>query len=245
MYPGTVSVCHNEVYLRPRDSAQQRCTAYALMVLPEPAVCSQHADFFGNTVTFFAVQEPHRTLTVTASSTVEVIPCQDLPADHTPAWETVHDTLQHDRRAAVLEASQYLFDSPHITCSARLRRYAAASFRPGQPLLVAVLDLTRRIHTDFTYDPQATSVSTPLHDVLRARRGVCQDFAQVQIGCLRSLGLAARYVSGYLVTQPPPDQPRLAGQTRRMPGCRCTVRGMAGLTWIPPTMCSHRSGILP
>ena len=210
-YPGTVSICHNEVYLRPRDSAQQRCTSYELVVLPEPGVCSQHVDFFGNAVTFFAVQEPHRTLTVTARSTVEVTPRAGLPADHTPAWETVRDMLRHDRSAAVLEAYQYLFDSPHITCSARLRHYAAPSFRPGQPLLAAVLDLTRRIHTDFTYDPQATSVSTPLHDVLRARRGVCQDFAHVQIGCLRTLGLAARYVSGYLVTQPPPDEPRLVG----------------------------------
>jgi len=210
-YPGTVSVCHNEVYLRPRDSAQQRCTAHEFVVLPEPAVCSQHVDFFGNVVTFFAVQEPHRTLTVTARSTVEVTPRQGLLADHTPAWETVRDTLRHDRSAAALEAYQYLFDSPHVTCSARLRHYAAASFRPGQPFLAAVLDLARRIHTDFTYDPQATLVSTPLHDVLQARRGVCQDFAQVQIGCLRSLGLAARYVSGYLVTHPLPDSPRLVG----------------------------------
>src|SRR5262245_32166450 len=210
-YPGTVSICHNAVYLRPCDSAQQHCTSYELMVLPAPAVCNQYVDFFGNAVTFFAVQEPHRTLTVTARSTVEVTPHEGLLFDQTAAWETVRDTLRHDRSAAVLEAYQYLFDSPHITCSARLRRYAAPSFRPGQPLLAAVLDLTQRIHADFTYDPQATSVRTPLHDVLRARRGVCQDFAQVQIGCLRSLGLAARYVSGYLVTQPPPDEPRLVG----------------------------------
>jgi transglutaminase-like putative cysteine protease len=179
--------------------------------VPEPGVYSQHVDFFGNTVTFFAVQEPHRALTVTARSTVEVTPHAGLSPDHTPAWETVRDTLRHDRSTVGLEAYQYLFDSPHITCSARLRHYAAASFRPGQPLFAAVLDLTRRIHTDFTYDPQATSVCTPVHDVLRARRGVCQDFAQVQIGCLRSLGLAARYVSGYLVTHPPPGEPRLVG----------------------------------
>ena len=210
-YPGTVSICHNAVYLRPCDSAQQHCTAYELVVLPEPAVWNQHVDFFGNAVSFFALQEPHRTLTVTAQSTVEVTPRAELQPDHTPAWETVRDALCHERSAAVLEAYQYLFDSPHITSSARLRHYALPSFRPGQPLLAAVLDLTRRIHTDFTYDPQATSVSTPLHDVLRARRGVCQDFAQVQIGCLRSFGLAARYVSGYLVTHPLPDQPRLVG----------------------------------
>lgn len=210
-YPGTVSVCHNAVYLRPRDSAQQRCLSYELVVLPEPGVCSQYVDFFGNAVTFFAVQEPYRTLTVTAKSTVEVTPRVVPYADNTPAWETVRDLLHHEWSAAVLEAAPYLFDSPYITWSPRLRHYAAPSFPPGQSLLAAVLDLTRRIYTEFTYDPKATSVSTPLHDVLRARRGVCQDFAQVQIGCLRALGLAARYVSGYLVTQPPPGQPRLVG----------------------------------
>jgi transglutaminase-like putative cysteine protease len=162
-------------------------------------------------VTFFAVQEPHRRLTVSAKSTVEVRPCAVPQPEDTPAWETVRDLLHHERSPAVLEAAQYLFASPRIPCSLRLRHYAARSFLPGQSLLGAVLDLTRRIATDFTYDPQATSVGTPLHDVLRARRGVCQDFAHVQIGCLRALGLAARYVSGYLVTQPPPGQPRLVG----------------------------------
>ena len=210
-YPGTVSVCHNVVCLRPRESAQQVCTYYELVVRPEPGVCSHYMDFFGNAVTFFAVQEPHRMLTVTAKSTVAVTSCAAPQSDDTPAWETVRDIVHHERSAAVLEAAQYLFESPHIPCSPRLRHYAAPSFLPGRPLLSAVLDLTRRIATDFTYDSQATSVSTPLHDVLRARRGVCQDFAHVQIGCLRALGLAARYVSGYLVTQPPPGQPRLVG----------------------------------
>ena len=211
MYPGPVSVCHNVVYLRPRDSAQQICTYYECVVLPEPGVSNYYVDFFGNAVTFFAVQEPHRTLTITARSTVQVTPRVVPRPEHTPAWETVRDFLHHERSAAQLEAVQYLFESPHIPCSSRLRHYAAASFPPGRPLLSAVLDLTRRIATDFIYDPHATSVSTPLHDVLRAGRGVCQDFAHVQIGCLRALGLAARYVSGYLVTRPPPGQPRLVG----------------------------------
>ena len=210
-YSGTVSICHNKVCLKPRDSAQQGCTSHDIVVLPEPGMCSQYVDFFGNTVTSFAVQEPHRALTVIARSTVEVTAPAVPDRDHTPAWDTVRDMLRHDRSAAGLEAYQYLFESPQIPCSPRLRHYAAASFPPGRPLLDAVLDLTRRLYTDFTYDPRATSVSTPLRHVLRARRGVCQDFAHVQIGCLRALGLAARYVSGYLVTQPPPGQPRLVG----------------------------------
>jgi len=209
MYSGTVSVGHNEVYLRPHNNAQQRCISYELVIVPEPGIRSQYVDFFGNAVTCFAVQEPHRTLTVTARSTVEVTAAQ--PLAHTPAWDAVPAMLRQAGSAADLEAYQYLFASPHVLCSRRLWRYAVPSFPPGRPLLDAVRHLTQRLHTDFTYDPRATSVSTPLRDVLRTRRGVCQDFAHVQIGCLRALGLAARYVSGYLVTQAPPGQPRLVG----------------------------------
>jgi transglutaminase-like putative cysteine protease len=210
-YPGVVSMCHNAVYLRPRDSAQQVCMRYALTVLPEPGVCKDYVDFFGNAVTFFAVQEPHHTLEVMARSTVEVLPRVLPQPDHTPAWETVRDTLTHDRSPVVQEAAQYLFASPHIPLTRRLWHYAAPSFPSGQALLTAVIDLTQRMYRDFHYDQEATSISTPLHDVLRVRRGVCQDFAHVQLGCLRALGLAARYVSGYLVTQPPLGQPRLVG----------------------------------
>lgn len=210
-YPDTVSICHNALRLRPHEGVRQRCLAHALLVSPAPAVVHQAVDFFGNPVTFFAVHAPHRTLTVTANSTVEVTPVETPSAPDTPAWDTVRDTLRHDRSAVGLTAYQYVFDSPYVARSTPLQRYAAPSFPPGRPLLAAVLDLTRRLHADFTYDPTATSVSTPLHDVLHTRRGVCQDFAQVQIGCLRALGLAARYVSGYLVTQPLPGRPRLVG----------------------------------
>jgi transglutaminase-like putative cysteine protease len=210
-YPESVSICHNALHLRPRESQLQRCVAYELRVYPLPAVLHQEVDFFGNHVTFFAVQAPHRLLTVVANSTVEVTPVEVPPAADTPAWEAVCDVLRHDRSAASLEAYQYVFDSPYVASSTPLRRYATPSFPPGQPLLAAVLDLSRRMHAEFSYDSRATSVDTPLSEVLHTRRGVCQDFAHVQIGCLRALGLAARYVSGYLVTQPPPGQPRLVG----------------------------------
>ena len=208
-YPGTVSVCHNVVYLRPRDSAQQVCTCYELIVLPEPGV-SSHYGLFGNAVTFFAVQEPHRMLTVTARSTVEVTPRAVLQPDATPAWETVRDVLHHERSAAVLEAVQYLLRRPtsHVVraCDVmRRHRFHLASHSSRRCLI------SPDVFIPISCMIQATSVSTPLHDVLRARRGVCQDFAHVQIGCLRALGLAARYVSGYLATQPPPGQPRLVG----------------------------------
>jgi transglutaminase-like putative cysteine protease len=210
-YTDTVSVSHNELRLKPRNIPGQTCRAYELLVQPHPAMLSEYTDFFGNQVVFLAVQEPHRSLSVTAKSTVDMVPRQQPDPMTTPAWETVRDQLRHHSSAACLTAYQYTFDSPHIAVWPALRRFASASFPPGRPLLEAVYDLTRRIYTDFTYNPTATSVSTPLHEVLRNRHGVCQDFAHMQIGCLRALGLAARYVSGYLVTQPTPGQVRLAG----------------------------------
>jgi transglutaminase-like putative cysteine protease len=210
-YAGAVSVSHNEVHLKPRDCAHQTCSYHELLVFPEPAVLSYGLDFFGNPVTFFALQEPHTALTMTANSTVEVRHVDMPHPAATMAWENVRDSLRHDRSATGLEAYQYVFDSPYVPTSPPLLAYAAASFPRGRPLLDAVGDLTRRIYTDFTYDSKATSVSTPLSEVLQERHGVCQDFAHLHIGCLRALGLAARYVSGYLVTQPLPDHAPLVG----------------------------------
>ncbi len=201
-YADLVSVCHNELRLRPRDCRHQICTFHELALLPEPLAVSHWVDFFGNPVTFFTLQEPHRALTMTANSTVEVTSVDTPPPTATPAWESVRDRLRGDRSVAGLDAYQYVFDSPYIPTSPPLLSYAPASFTFGRSWLDAVCDLTRRIHTDFTYAPKATSVNTPLSDVLRDRRGVCQDFAHLQIACLRALGLAARYVSGYLVMQP-------------------------------------------
>jgi len=204
-YSTPVSVCHNELRLRPRDCRQQTCTFHELLVFPKPTAFNPVLDYFGNTVTFFALQESHQALTMTANSMVTLTPV-DIPLlTAPPAWEDVRERLRRDRSVAGLEAYQYVFDSPYVSTSPALRVYALPSFAPGRPLLDAVWDLTRRIHIDFTYTPQATSIHTPLDEVLQDRRGVCQDFAQVQIGCLRALGLAARYVSGYLVRQPAPD----------------------------------------
>jgi transglutaminase-like putative cysteine protease len=210
-YTETVSICHNELRLRPRDVAQQTCLEHELVVQPAPAGCHQARDFFGNVVTFLTVQEPHRHFLVTANSTVQVIPVAVPEAISTPTWDTVPALLRADRSSAGLEAYQYVFDSPYSTVWPAIRRFATRSFPAGRPLLEAVLDLTRRIYTHFTYDQRATTVSTPLRAVFRTRRGVCQDFAHLEIACLRALGLAARYVSGYLMTRPPPGTPRMMG----------------------------------
>jgi transglutaminase-like putative cysteine protease len=111
----------------------------------------------------------------------------------------------------LLSAREFVFDSPLVRAHPSLAAYAEPTFRPGRPIVEAILELNHRIETEFAYDPSATDISTPLAQVLRQRRGVCQDFAHVAVGCLRSMGLAARYVSGYLETMPPPGMPRLVG----------------------------------
>ena len=198
-YSNAVSVCHNELHLCPRPCRHQTCSFHELLVYPKAPVVSRSTDYFGNPVTYFTLQEPHQALTMTANSEVEVAPVE-APAD-SAAWEDVRDGLRRDRSAEGLEAVQFVFDSPYVATDAELLAYAAPSFAARRPLLEAVRDLTERIHAGFTYDPGATAVNTPLSDVMRHRRGVCQDFAHLQIGCLRALGLAVRYVSGYLATQ--------------------------------------------
>ena len=211
-YGKTASLCHNEARLLPRDLPHQRCLGSEVAIEPVPAAYREREDFFGNRVSYFAIQQPHDRLTVTVTSEVrvEANPAQldfssDLP------WERVRERLRAGTDPAALEARTYVLDSPLVTAGAELADYAAPSFPPGRPLLAAVHDLMQRIHGEFTYDPDFTTVATPLAKVLAHRRGVCQDFAQLAIGCLRTMGLAARYDSGYIETDPPPGGARLTG----------------------------------
>jgi transglutaminase-like putative cysteine protease len=182
-----------------------------LQISPEPAVVEPRIDYFGNPATFFAVQERHVEMKVTARHEVDEAPVP-LPArSRSPGWEAVRELLQGDRSPESLDASQFVFDSRYVHASRELADYAAPSFAGGRPLLEAVGDLTSRIHHDFIYDTRATTVATSLPEVFALRRGVCQDFSHLQIGCLRSLGLAARYVSGYLCTEHPSGTPTLVG----------------------------------
>jgi transglutaminase-like putative cysteine protease len=210
-YGKVVSLCHNLVHLTPRTDARQTCLFSRLQITPTPALFVEQADFFGNRATYFMVEEPHEQLTLKAESETEVVPLAAPDAAVTPPWESVRAFLEQDRSPQGLEACQFVYDSPYVKASPELAGYALASFPAGRPVLEAARDLTRRIHQDFRYDPKATTVATPLHEVLEFRRGVCQDFAHLQIGCLRALGLSARYVSGYLRTDPPPGQERLVG----------------------------------
>jgi len=210
-YSDAVATSHHDAHLSPRELDHQRTFSHDVVITPQPAAWRRRFDYFGNRALHFSLSEPHRALEVVATSVVELGRPRQLDLDLTPPWEVVRDRLRGDRRRDVLDAYQMTFASPHVKLVDGLLEYAAPSFPSGRPLLSAARDLTRRIHADFVYDPRATDVSTPIEAVLEARRGVCQDFAHVMLGCLRALGLAGRYVSGYLLTRPPPGRPRLQG----------------------------------
>ncbi len=210
-YTASVPQCQNEARLLPRATARQKCERGQLRIEPLPAVYHEREDFFGNRVAYFAVQEPHVSLAVTAHSVIRLVPASLPYFRASPAWEEVRRAVAQDVSRAGIEARQFLLDSPLVPSSAELAAYAATSFVPNRPLLEAVADLVQRIYQEFTYEPEVTTVSTPLNTVLERRQGVCQDFAHVAIGCLRAQGIAARYISGYLETAVPDGQPQLTG----------------------------------
>jgi transglutaminase-like putative cysteine protease len=210
-YSEAVSTSHHEAHLAPRDGEGRRTLVHDVAITPPPSLRRERFDYFGNRTLHFSLREPHRALEVVTTSVVDLMALPPPPLSDSPPWESVRDRVSSDRRRDLLDAYGFVFHSPLARSSPGLRDYAAPSFPAGRPLLEAVRDLTARIHADFTYDPGATDVSTPLGEVLRRRRGVCQDFAHLQLAGLRAMGLPARYVSGYLLTHPPPGRPRLVG----------------------------------
>jgi transglutaminase-like putative cysteine protease len=211
-YEETVSVSQHVLHVAPRRHARQRCLDTALDVEPVPAVDSAGEDYFGNPVHFLTVQEPHERLIVEARSRVEVLPAEKpLDLEASPPWEQVRDRLAEGGDEQLLQAIEFTFDSPYATGSDDVHDYAAQSFTPGRPILDAAMDLTARIYREFEYRGGVSDVSTPVREVFAMRKGVCQDFAHLELACLRSLGLAARYVSGYLLTRPPPGKEKLVG----------------------------------
>jgi transglutaminase-like putative cysteine protease len=210
-YTAPVTVSHHVTRLEPRESNTQACERFTLKISPEPTLRKSRQDYFGNQLCFFSIQEIHNQLEIVTQSRVKVTARKRVPAESTPAWESVQGLFRDPVSPEVVEPYQYVFDSPQVRGSFELADYALASFSPDTPLLLGAADLTRRIFTDFKFDPRATTVATPLEEVWKKRRGVCQDFAHLGIACMRSLGLPARYVSGYLRTHPPAGQPRLVG----------------------------------
>ena len=213
VYSEPVSLCHNELRLVPRTLPHQQVAGAKITVTPMPSGLREREDFFGNRVCYFAVQQPHDELSVTVTSIVRVLdgPERGMLPPESGAWEAGREELRAPGAPDALDASQFVFDSPLVSASAELAAYALPSFPPKRPILLAAQDLMTRIFYEFNFRPGFTTVSTPLTEVLKHRSGVCQDFAHLAIGCFRSMGLAARYVSGYIETLPPPGQERLKG----------------------------------
>ncbi|GAB4421506.1 MAG: transglutaminase family protein [Bacteroidia bacterium] len=210
-YEGPIPACYNTAWMIPRQEAYQHLHQVSVTVDPQPAVLRCRKDFFGNETCFFALHQPHDHLRVQVVSEVErLTAAHQLDLSSQLSWEAAREQL-HGTLSGSLDARQYYLPSTLIDNSAALAAYAQPSFQRGRGLYDAVRALMGRIHDDFEFDPGYTTVATPVLEVLEARRGVCQDFAQLAIGCIRSMGLAARYVSGYIETLPPPGQARLVG----------------------------------
>jgi transglutaminase-like putative cysteine protease len=210
-YAASVAVSHHVARLEPRPTAAQTPGNFSLKIFPQPILRKARADYFGNQLCFFSVQENHQRLEIIAQSRVAICAKQPPEPQTSPAWEQVAQLFRDPVALEVIEPYQFVFDSPHVGASFELAAYARESFQKDTPLLAGALDLTRRIFKDFKYDSKATTIATPLEEVLEKRRGVCQDFAHLGIACLRSLGLPARYVSGYLRTRPPEGKEKRIG----------------------------------
>ncbi len=209
-YAEPVTVSHHAARVEPRQLPTQRRAAFEIRIAPTPALRKMRTDYFGNRVCFFSIQEIHQRLEIAAECVVTLSRVTPPQPSVSPPWEKVAALFRDPVSPEMVEPYQFCFDSTLLRNSPDLADYARPSFPKEAPLLVGVLDLNRRIFEDFKFDPVATS-SSGVATVVEKRRGVCQDFAHLAVASLRSLGLAARYVSGYLRTRPPEGQERLAG----------------------------------
>jgi len=213
-YGSPVSLSQQQLHLSPRILAWQQIEEQRIEIRPTPNWRRDGSDAFGNPVTWIAFHSPHDSLFIRSAMTIAVTPHLPTNLESSLPWEEVRDRLAYDATFPLpedLDATRYLFESSHVRIKHELADYAADCFPPGRPVLVGAEALMAKIFREFKFDPEATTVSTPVMEVLEKKRGVCQDFAHLMIACLRAMGLAARYVSGYLLTRPPPGKPRLIG----------------------------------
>ena len=248
-YSEPVTLSHQQLHLTPRQLAYQRSRTHEVTITPAPTYRRERTDAFGNPVTEIAIESAHSTLEIVGRSNVEV-GGRELPeADKTAAWETVREALAY--RAGwrpdplALEATEFLFESPHGRVKRDLRAYASDCFRPGCSVLEAAQALMGKIHAEFKFDAEATTTTTPVMTFFKQKRGVCQDFTHFMISCLRSTGLAARYVSGYLVNAVK-RRVNNGRWARRPPmrGWHCSCPAAAGSSLIRPTTCCLPGSIL-
>ena len=211
-YSTPVEIAQHLATIRPLHCPWQQVISHTERIDPVPSYVHSRVDVFGNDVLYFSLDAPHERLSMTSETTVRLTPrWKMLDADATPSWEEVAGRLRFRAGAPFHRESEFCYASPNISLDPALREYAQESFGAGTPLVAGAIDLMHRIHADFDYLPQATAFDTPALHAFDLRHGVCQDFSQVMIGCLRALGLPARYVSGYLRNDPPPGHPRLIG----------------------------------
>lgn len=213
-YGSHVSLSQQQLHLSPRILDWQQIEEQRIEIEPKPNWRRDGRDAFGNPVTWIAFHAPHESLFIRSAMTIAVTPHLPEKLETSLPWEAVRNRLAYDATppaAEDLDATRYLFESAHVRIKHELADYAADCFPPGRPVLLGAEALMAKIFREFKFDPEATTVSTPVMEVLEKKRGVCQDFAHLMIACLRATGLAARYVSGYLLTRPPPGKPRLIG----------------------------------
>lgn len=212
IYEEQVSLCHNIARLMPRATSEQVCKSITIDIDPHPEIVNEYIDFYGNKVIYFAIQEPHEKLVVTVISEISKNNQNaiQLGFHGNTSWEEAK-VLLYQQQPEYIDARQYIFETPMTAVSELIREYAAKSFTPGRPMFEACNDIMNRIFKDFKFESGATSIATPLSEVMEQRKGVCQDFAHLAIACIRSIGLPARYMSGYIETLPPKGEEKLVG----------------------------------
>lgn len=231
-YSAQVINGHTVAHLRPRETPTQTVLTSEVRTVPDADHADEYLDAFGNHVSYRAVEQVHDQLEVVAVSEVEVTPAVELL--WSPPWEEVRSIVAGDGSPDGLVARMCSIESTLVTPSADLARFASWSFLPGRPFHEAIIDLSHRIFAEFAFDPGFSDVSTPLADVLTFRRGVCQDFAHLAIGTMRSLGLPARYVSGYVENEPSPGEPKMVGADASHAWCSVYIPGWGWLD-VDPT----------
>ncbi|MBN3519082.1 transglutaminase family protein [Algoriphagus lutimaris] len=211
IYEFPATLCHNLMFQIPQDLEFQKVNKYVCEISPKPSSEVERVDFFGNKYLYFSVERSHKKLTVTSQSLLELSTPSWIYVDpkSTKPWEEVVEWLHTTE--APNDIRQYYLESNHVEFIEGIKEYALKSFTPKRPIMEAMLDLNTRIFKDFAFTPGFTDISTPLQKVFDHKKGVCQDFAHFSLACLRSLGLSARYVSGYIETLPPPGKPKLIG----------------------------------
>ncbi|XOV80346.1 MAG: transglutaminase N-terminal domain-containing protein [Aestuariibacter sp.] len=233
-YAENVSLSQNHARLAPLHNELQLCHEYDIQVTPGADYQDEYTDYFGNVVTVFEVPTLHKTMVVTATSVVEILPRpQQGLFEYYLSWEQVRDLLQHPRDTMQLSAAEFALATPTTQATTEIRDYTLQSFTPGRSLIPACDDLMGRIFEDFSFDPAFSTINTPVKEVFLHKKGVCQDFAHLSLTCLRSIGLAAKYVSGYIETIPPPGVEKLTGADATHAWFAVFVPGLGWLDFDP------------